>query len=187
MRIDRLLYPVSTLGPGDRVTLWTSGCSKHCDGCANPELWHSSPSQDMGVDAIAATLNELASAHGAHRLTLTGGDPLEQPGDLMRLLRTVRAYYNDVLLYTGFRVEEVSRLLGSKMHEIEGLIDVLIDGRYVADLNKGTALRGSSNQRVIFLNESLRETYESYMQKGRVVQNFVTSHGVISVGIHEKE
>ena len=43
--IDRIYAPVTTLGPGKRIALWTSGCSKRCEGCANPELWEARPDQ----------------------------------------------------------------------------------------------------------------------------------------------
>lgn len=38
MQIDRLLYPVHSLGPGNRLVIWVRGCKKRCFNCANPEL-----------------------------------------------------------------------------------------------------------------------------------------------------
>lgn len=64
-------------------------------------------------------------------------------------------------------------------------IAVLIDGRYEESLNDGVPLRGSSNQQVIVLRKSVADQYSSYMKKvpAHTMQNFISSDGVISVGI----
>lgn len=185
MWIDRLLYPVITLGPGERVAVWTSGCSKRCLGCANPELWDVDASKGIASDKVAAMLLALSKQHGAHRLTLTGGDPLEQVEELVATLEAVRASYDDILLYTGYTLDEARTLLGDTMSRIECLVDVIIDGRYVRELNDGRVpLRGSTNQVVHYLTPALREEYEAYMALGRSVQNFFFDGKAISVGIH---
>lgn len=185
MRIDRLLYPVTTLGPGDRVALWTSGCSKHCPGCANPELWDADAAQEVSPSRLAGMLEALSVRHGAHRLTLTGGDPLEQAAELADALEAVRGRYDDILLYTGYTLDEARNLLGDTMARIERTVDVVVDGRYVAELNDGRVpLRGSTNQVVHVLNPVLRDEYESCMSLGRSVQNFFFDNKAISVGIH---
>lgn len=43
MQIDRLLYPVHSLGPGNRLVIWVRGCKKRCFNCANPELQFFNP------------------------------------------------------------------------------------------------------------------------------------------------
>lgn len=185
MRVDRLLYPVTTLGPGDRVALWTSGCSKRCPGCANPELWDIDTSQEISSSRLAEMLIALSDRHGAHRLTLTGGDPLEQAGELAETLEAVRDRYDDILLYTGYTLDEARELLGDTMAVIERMVDVVIDGRYVAELNDGRVpLRGSTNQVVHILNSALHDEYEDCMKLGRSVQNFFFDDKAISVGIH---
>ena len=47
MEIDRILYPVESLGPGKRVVVWTIGCSKHCKNCSNKELWEKNNKKDV--------------------------------------------------------------------------------------------------------------------------------------------
>ena len=186
MFLERVIYPVTTLGPGSRVALWASGCTKHCEGCANPELWVHSDRQLFDVRSVAEILRSMAGEQDAHRLTITGGDPLEQPEDIISLLEAVRPDYDDVLLYTGYRIEELRQILGEGyLSRLRDLVDVLIDGRYVEALNVPEAvLRGSINQRIIFFNEGLRPVYESYLKEGRQVQNFVCEGVVVSVGIH---
>ena len=122
-------------------------------------------------------------------ITITGGDPVEQPAELLKLLRYVIAFSEDILLYTGYTLDEIRALLGEEY--LEKLIDhvaVLIEGRYVEELNDDrSALRGSTNQRIIYLKPQYESIYESYLFQGRKVQNVFYSGKIISVGIHKKE
>lgn len=188
MRVDRILYPVETLGPGKRAVIWTAGCSKHCAECANPELWTSTEAQEMPPGSLARYLLDVGESYGCHELTLTGGDPLEQPDELLDCLEAVRNVYDDVLLYTGYTLEEAQRCLSYvNWLRLRTCVDVLIDGPYIAARNvAGLALRGSDNQRVNFLNEKMRRKYAEYMGQGRWVQNFVFENRAISVGIHDR-
>ncbi|MEC4272880.1 4Fe-4S single cluster domain-containing protein [Adlercreutzia sp. R25] len=218
MRIDRLYHPVTTLGPGARVAVWASGCSKHCPGCANPELWGPRPEADLPPARVAAILNELAARTGCHRITFTGGDPLEQASELAQVLEAIRPAFDDILVYTGFTLEELRRdpriprtllaedpaaantlpaaaapspastpppVADEQAPTHHGLIDVLIDGPYVAALNDGACgLRGSTNQRVIVLNPALETLYHDEERKPRRVQNAVFDGRALSIGIH---
>lgn len=192
MFVDRLLCPVETLGPGRRLVVWTSGCSKRCLGCSNPELWAHRPEQEVEVEGFADCVVRTARAQGVDRLTMTGGDPLEQPDELLRFLGVVRPAFRDILVYTGYTCEEARERLGDvRMGRLCELMDALVDGRYVEELNDGScALRGSANQRVLLFCEELAGEYEHCLAQGRAVQNFVYGGRVISVGIHglhEKE
>lgn len=187
--VDRWLYPVETLGPGRRVALWVSGCSKQCVGCSNAELWERSSGASMSVDQLSSQLLRLSSEMGAHALTVTGGDPLEQFDSTLGLLEHVRDSYYDILLYTGYTLDELRKKFGLKaVAHLSRVVDVLVDGPYIDTLNEGgDRLRGSSNQRTIFCNEALRDLYRMYLAEGRLVQNFVYGSSVISVGIHGRK
>lgn len=211
MRIDRIYHPVTTLGPGRRVAVWTSGCSKRCPGCANPELQEPQPEADLPPARLAAILNELAGRTGCHRITFTGGDPLEQAAELAHVLAAIRPAFDDILVYTGFTLEQlqndplIPRTLltpapagtlptatssppdsGAEHAPAPcGLIDVLVDGPYVAALNDGACgLRGSTNQRIIVLNPALETLYHEEERKPRRVQNAVFDGRALSIGIH---
>ncbi len=214
MFVDRLYFPVTTLGPGNRVVVWTCGCTKHCPGCANPELWETRSDAAIAPARLAAMLNDLADRTGAHRITFTGGDPLEQADDLAHVLAAIRPAFDDILVYTGYTAEELESLpniprellplpfpqqKGSghlpgkesaspssrKRQTSAPLIDALIDGPYVEAENDGVCgLRGSTNQRVIVLNPALETLYHEQMQKPRSVQNAVFDGRALSIGIH---
>ena len=71
------------------------------------------------------------------------------------------------------------------LEKLVSKIGVLIDGRYVAELNDGKcALRGSTNQNIIFYDRSLEERYRDYLKQPRKIQNFYCRGKLISVGIH---
>jgi len=137
-------------GPGSRFVIWTQGCSKGCRGCFNPETWKSSG----GMFWNPVELAELVLASGAEGLTLTGGDPLEQPDSLLEFLRALhdgeilKGLPKGIICFTGFVIEE----LPDAAQECLRYIDLLIDGRYVEELRFENGLAGSSNQRFHFSN-----------------------------------
>lgn len=188
MFVSHVLAPVVSLGPGERIVVWTAGCSKRCAGCISPQWRSQSPDQDVDVDELAQMLLDTAREHGVHRLTVSGGDPLEQASELVRLLATIRCAYDDILVYTGFTLEELPRAIGTDVWEtLKPLIDVLIDGPYVDELNvPDCALRGSTNQRVIYLSDRSHDDYDQYLQQPRQLQNYVQDGTVVTVGIADR-
>ena len=87
-------------------------------------------------------------------ITLSGGDPMYSYESLIPYLQ----YYKEevgksVWMYTGFTWEEI---LNSDMKDILPYIDVLVDGLYKAGCKLLIyELRGSSNQRIVKVQESL--------------------------------
>ena len=188
MRVARILYPIQAHGPGNRVVVWTAGCKKGCPKCENPELWDSTPNQEIAAEKLAGRLVELSAVYGAHEITITGGDPLEQPKDLLEVLRFIRPTYDDVLLYTGYEWEEIEVGFGLLfLSNLCRLVDVMVDGRYVDEMNdKSLVLRGSSNQTIRFLSNGAAEKYTPYIDQGRIIQNIAYGGRVVSVGIHNR-
>lgn len=141
-------------GEGLRVVLWVSGCSHHCEGCHNPITWDA----EGGIPFDAAAERELLEILGRDYIsgiTFSGGDPLYEGNreEIARLAKKIKLEYSDksIWLYTGYRWEEISAL------PLMQYIDVLVDGRFVADL-KDTKLhwKGSFNQRIIDVQKSLK-------------------------------
>ena len=146
-----------TNGNGIGVALFTQGCPYHCKNCFNPETWDF----DKGTDWTKETENkiiELLKPEYITRLTILGGEPLIERNiePLIALLKRVKGVYPDrqVWLYTGGDFEVLEGLY----EEIFQYIDILIDGRYIDDLRDyKLKWRGSSNQRVIDVQKSLKE------------------------------
>ena len=186
MNIARVLYPVEVLGPGKRLGIWMCGCKHHCPGCSNPELWEPQQQYEIDIESFIRVLDNVFCEQQIDGIVLTGGDPFFQAKDLSILLPRLRKYSDDVLLYTGFYYEA---LLSSQSSDIMTCLDnisVLIDGPYIESLNNGALLRGSSNQRIIYLDSSVEPKYKTYLEEMKTnrIQNFSTSDGMISVGIH---
>ncbi len=190
MYIDRILYPIGTLGPGARLVIWTAGCSKQCKGCANPELWNCHNGQNISVGILFENIIKCFNTQNIDGITITGGDPCEQMDELIELTTLFRGITEDILVYTGYTYDELrSSTDKSKWEKFRANISVLIDGRYEEDKNSpDCVLRGSSNQQIIFLNvdDKLRCKYSEYLNQGRKIQNVVYKNKIISVGIHNK-
>ena len=151
-------------GAGVRVTIFVSGCTNCCPGCFQPETWdfhYGRPHTDETKEEILKALD----ADYIQGLTLLGGEPMEPENQkvLVELLKEMRKRLpgKDVWCYTGFTYETDLRPGGAKYcdvtGELLGLLDVLVDGRYVQEKrNLMLAFRGSENQRVIDMKETLK-------------------------------
>lgn len=140
-------------GKGLRCVLWTQGCPHGCIGCHNP-LTHSFTA-GMLVDTTEVISN-MKRYNYHDGITLSGGEPFMQPLQLLEIAEEAKNLNWNIWCYTGFEYEEL--LENSDRRELLEMIDVLIDGKF--ELDKRTLslpFRGSTNQRVIDVQESLKE------------------------------
>ncbi len=183
MYVDQILYPVTALGPGTRMALWVSGCKRHCSKCANPELWDRHEYQKITPEKLVKTIGSMIGQR-LDGITITGGEPFDQAAELCEVIDGLPDQIN-VLVFTGYKYEEL--LEKKNTRELLERIDVLIDGEYVDELNdNSSALRGSTNQKIWYLNKAVRPEYEKYLSEGRKIQNFVYDYKTVSVGIHNR-
>lgn len=182
MQIDRILFPVTTLGPGIRLVVWTIGCPHQCYNCSNPELWESNISKDISIDDLMSVFQKYRFL--VDGITITGGEPFFQSNELYLLLNNLKAIgYKDILVYTGYKYEHVREYFPNIIENI----DVLVDGLYVDSLNNNIGYKGSSNQRCIVLNRKLEDKYKDFDIKKRQRQNFISDDVIVSVGIPTKK
>lgn len=148
-------YPLDVLnGEGTRCVLFVSGCIHQCKGCYNQSTW----SPDAGdlfteelADQIIKDLNDQRVKKQG--LTLSGGDPL-LPSNLEQVLKLVKRVKKecvgkDIWMWTGYKLSELNEL----QKEVVDLIDVLIDGKFEAELaDANLPWRGSSNQMIHYFN-----------------------------------
>lgn len=151
-------------GPGIRVSLFVSGCTHHCKECFNPETWdfnYGSPFTENEIEQII----EYMSPDYIKGITILGGEPFEHPNQkgLLPLLRRIRKVYpgKNIWCFSGYDFEK--DILGRMVKEWEeteemlSYIDVLVDGEFMVDKKDLTLVfKGSSNQRTILVQESLR-------------------------------
>jgi anaerobic ribonucleoside-triphosphate reductase activating protein len=110
---------------------------------------------------------------GADGLTVSGGEPLAQPGSLVRLLGAVhhsRAELTaaggvaagrdlDILLYTGYEPDELT----AAQRAATRLADVVVTGRFEAGRPTDLVWRGSANQQMTPLTELGARRYGPYL------------------------
>jgi len=153
VKLSRLHFPVTTLGPGRRVGIWFQGCSIRCPGCISIDTW----ATNTPKIAVAQVL-DLVLSWPADGVTVSGGEPFDQPEALFEFLSGLREHRPDcdVLAYSGYPVErlETSPCLA--------LIDALISDPFQAEQSQSLALRGSDNQRLHFLSERGRQRFQTF-------------------------
>lgn len=142
-------------GPGIRLVVFTQGCSHKCKGCHNPETHNYNGGYDIGIDDIIKMVKSNPLLDG---ITISGGDPFEQAYESSRLAKRVKELGLNVIIYTGYRFEEII----SKARYDEGFrellleTDILIDGRFeISKKDLTLPFRGSKNQRMIDVKNSL--------------------------------
>jgi anaerobic ribonucleoside-triphosphate reductase activating protein len=185
MYVVRILYPVEVLGPGKRIGIWFCGCNHKCEGCSNPELWDFHEKYKVSVERVIKLVKQISENHKVDGFTITGGDPFEQPPELSYLIDYLLKVSGDILVYSGYSLQELMEKKDSDIDNTLRKIAVLVDGKYIEDRNNGAVLRGSDNQKVHILNPEYRMKYVDYLNVAtNKIQNFTSGDGVISVGIH---
>ena len=152
-------------GPGVRVSLFVSGCRNHCKNCFNPETWDFDYGQPFTEEVEDKILKAMEPDY-IKGFTLLGGDPFEPENcaALVPFMKRMRKLYPEksVWCFTGYDYER--DLLTGKKGDAETVLkllrtlDVLVDGRFVEELKDlNLRFRGSSNQRIISVKESLKK------------------------------
>ena len=144
--LSRLHFPIRSLGPGARIGIWLQGCSIRCPGCISPDTW----AEGTGETTVARVLDRLNEWAGeAEGLTVSGGEPLDQPAALAELLAGWRKISDGpVLLFTGYRWAVAERWFAGH----PGLVDAVIAGPFVRTAGAALAMRGSDNQSLHILS-----------------------------------
>lgn len=159
MRYNKIRRYDVTNGPGVRTTIFVSGCTHNCEDCFNKELqdfeygdiWNQK-SEDEFIDYVS---NPMVVG-----INVLGGEPLQQIMDdsLLNLLKRVKNEFPEksIWLWTGDLFEEA--IENEKKLAIIEQVDVIIDGQFQKDKrNIKLKYRGSENQRVIDVKESLEK------------------------------
>ncbi|MBQ7568446.1 anaerobic ribonucleoside-triphosphate reductase activating protein [bacterium] len=140
-------------GPGLRTTIFCQGCPHHCAGCQNPETWAFGCGKPTDIQTVVELVKRNPMCRG---VTFSGGEPFAQAAELAELARRLKREGYEVASYTGYTFEQL--LAGTPaQRELLSAIDVLIDGPFVlAERSLELNFRGSRNQRVLNVPQSLR-------------------------------
>jgi len=162
LRVARVHFPVTVLGPGNRLGLWVQGCGLACPGCMSRDTWARDGGTAMTAESLAVMWRD-ALARGADGITVSGGEPLDQADGLADLLGRIRrlpaARPADILVYTGYELAEARR----RGPAVLALADAVITGRYQVAEPTSLIWRGSANQRLVPLTALGRERYLEYV------------------------
>lgn len=125
-------------GPGIRMVIFFQGCSRRCDGCHNPKTWDKSKGESWSVDKLVEYVIKNAKTK---RVTLSGGEPLEQIKVIEQIIILLRNMNYDIALYTGFQIDKVPQNILRRVNYIK-------TGCYIKELRTTiTPYIGSTNQR----------------------------------------
>ena len=152
-------------GPGVRMSLFVSGCTHYCKNCFNQEAWDF----DYGEPFMEKELEKIVSyVSGSYvsGLTILGGEPMEPQNQegILPLLRRMKEVCPEksIWIYTGYDFEK--DILGRMAEELPytkeilSYVDVMVDGEFIQELyHVSLRFKGSENQRIIMVQDSLRE------------------------------
>lgn len=138
-------------GAGLRFVVFTQGCPHRCPGCHNPQTHDPNGGYEISIERI---LEEFSKNPLLQGITLSGGEPFLQASELIPLAQAVRAMGKDVVIYTGYTLEQLTAMHDPSVDKLLSLCDTLIDGRFIlAEKDLTLTFRGSRNQRIINMNE----------------------------------
>lgn len=162
--LNKAHFPVTVLGPGRRIGLWLQGCSIRCKGCVSRDTWPADPARAMPVQALLDWCRRIA-ADGLDGVTLSGGEPFDQPKPLAALLDGLDAWRRsagldfDILCYSGYPL----RTLEKKHAKLLARLDALIPEPYADGRPLGKLWRGSDNQTLVPLSARGAARYAAHL------------------------
>lgn len=143
-------------GTGIRTVIWTQGCSHNCPECHNPSTHDFNGGFLKDIDEL---MNEIKDLEAQDGVTFSGGDPFYQPEACAQLAKCVHENNMDVWCYTGFTFERLLKMSEKNSAIMDFLknIDILVDGLFIKSKHSyDLKFKGSSNQRIIDVQESLK-------------------------------
>lgn len=187
--INRVHYPITVLGYGQRIGIWTQGCSIRCEGCMSKDTWDFDSSKNLYIEKLVGWI-ESTSDKKPDGLTISGGEPFDQPEGLEKIIQSVHrwrqtlAYDFDILCYSGYSAD----YLRINFSQILSQLDTVIAEPYDTNLDKAY-LRGSSNQQILIMSNLGNQRYGKnidipYINEMQIV---VDKNEIILLGIPNKD
>ena len=149
LNLHSIAYPVTALGPGQRLVVWVSGCSLNCKGCISPELQPAESGKAVKIETLVKHFLTLPAILDG--ITLSGGEPFEQPQALTVLLMALKKecpHWN-VLAFSGYPLAYLRR--NADCQKLLAEVDILVDNPYLQDCEGEHPLTASKNQQVHYL------------------------------------
>ena len=162
IRLNGIVSDSIVDGPGLRLAVFTQGCPHHCPGCHNPATHDPEGGYAADTAAVLASLKENPLLDG---LTLSGGEPFEQPEACLELALGAKSRGLTVWAYSGYTYEALMKK-GGAVAALLDACDVLVDGPFVlAQRSLELDFRGSRNQRLVDVPQSRRAGQATLWQR----------------------
>ncbi len=134
--------------PEKQFVIWMQGCSIHCKGCWNTEMWSFNKKKLLEIDDIIAQIFKINNLKG---VTFLGGEPFDQEKELLYFVEKLKKTKLGITIYTGYEQEKLNKNIEK---EILKNTDLLISGKYIKELrNTNLQWIGSENQQLIYLSK----------------------------------
>jgi len=174
-----------TLGPRQRFAIWVQGCCFRCRDCVSPD-WI--PQKQATLVEPVKLADYILSIPNTEGLTISGGEPMLQAAALSELFTYLRQHRDlSIICFTGFTLEQLQAKYDPAINQILSLIDVLIDGQYIPELNDNKGWRGSSNQVVHFLTPRHLPEANLFTERQRDVEIHILNDSALMVGVPPKK
>ena len=157
VRLAGISYESLVNGPGMRRVFFAQGCKHKCKGCFNPETHSFEDGEIMDMDKLIKDVLDNPILKG---VTFSGGDPIEQAHSFAYMAKAFKNSNLNIWCYTGYTFEKLLEVMkvDTAISELLNNIDVLVDGRFeINNKEEGLRFRGSTNQRIINVKESLNQ------------------------------
>lgn len=147
-------------GEGVRCSLYVSGCPFACKGCYNKVAQNFSYGKPYSKELENQIIEDLRAEY-CQGLTLLGGEPFLNTGVTLSIAKRVREEFGnekDIWSWSGYTWEEIVEEGTEDKQELLSQLDVLVDGRFlIGEFDLNLTFRGSRNQRIIDVKQSLKE------------------------------
>lgn len=157
MQVADVVYNSVVDGEGLRNVVFFQGCSNGCPGCHNEALQDPLGGEVQTPEQLLERLKE----HFSNKLTLSGGEPLEQDKEelheFIKLFKDEckdRGVTPNIWIYSGCYFQNL--IADPKNIAILRECDILVDGPFVLGKRQELMYRGSCNQRIVELKRSLK-------------------------------
>jgi anaerobic ribonucleoside-triphosphate reductase activating protein len=164
IELNRAHFPVTVLGPGRRIGLWVQGCGIGCAGCVALDTWEPDPGRAVAIGDVVAWCASLPDPDG---VTISGGEPFDQPEALEELLIQLEAWRAgtgreiDLLCYSGRGLT----VLRHRFPHLLARLDAVIPGPYREAEAPGGRWRGSANQELVPLTPLGGRRYAGHVDR----------------------
>jgi len=191
IEINKAHFPVTVLGPGRRIGIWLQGCSIRCQECVSQDTWENNPELAMPVTDLVNWCRWITGGR-LDGVTISGGEPFDQPQALAKLLDGLRCWANeigvdfDLLCYSGYPLT----VLQNRHAGILAQLDAVIPEPYMESSPGPELWRGSMNQPVVPLSELGERRYNAAVLAGvpasKAFQVTVDGYRIWYIGIPDR-